>query len=103
MVLAQHPQTRPRIGLALGSGVARGWAHLGVIRALSRHGIDVTAEALPTAGIGVGEAMLSHASDLGADLLVMGAYGHSRTREYVFGGATRTIFDSMTVPVLMSH
>ena len=71
--------------------------------ALSRHGIDVTAEALPTAGIGVGEALLSHASDLGADLLVMGAYGHSRTREYVFGGATRTIFDSMTVPVLMSH
>jgi nucleotide-binding universal stress UspA family protein len=71
--------------------------------ALSRHGIDVTAEALPTAGIGVGEALLSHVSDLGADLLVMGAYGHSRTREYVFGGATRTIFDSMTVPVLMSH
>jgi nucleotide-binding universal stress UspA family protein len=71
--------------------------------ALARHGINVTAGGLPTSGIGVGEALLSHASDLGADLLVMGAYGHSRTREYVFGGATRTIFSSMTVPVLMSH
>ncbi|MEO3430350.1 patatin-like phospholipase family protein [Pelagibius sp. CAU 1746] len=40
MVQALHPQSRPRIGLALGSGVARGWAHLGVIRALGRHGIE---------------------------------------------------------------
>ena len=71
--------------------------------ALARHGVKVTAEAMPTSGIGAGEALLSHASDLGADLLVMGAYGHSRTREYIFGGATRTIFDSMTIPVLMSH
>ena len=71
--------------------------------ALARHGITVTAEGLPTSGIGAGEALLSHVSDLGVDLLVMGAYGHSRTREYIFGGATRTILDSMTVPVLMSH
>jgi nucleotide-binding universal stress UspA family protein len=71
--------------------------------ALARHGVKVTAEGMPTSGIGAGEALLSHASDLGADLLVMGAYGHSRTREYVFGGATRTIFGSMTIPVLMSH
>jgi nucleotide-binding universal stress UspA family protein len=71
--------------------------------ALARHGVKVTAEAMPTSGIGAGEALLSHASDLGADLLVMGAYGHSRTREYIFGGATRTIFGSMTIPVLMSH
>jgi nucleotide-binding universal stress UspA family protein len=70
---------------------------------LARHGVKVTAEAMPTSGIGAGEALLSHASDLGADLLVMGAYGHSRTREYVFGGATRTILGSMTIPVLMSH
>jgi nucleotide-binding universal stress UspA family protein len=70
---------------------------------LARHGVRVTAEAMPTSGIGAGEALLSHASDLGSDLLVMGAYGHSRTREYVFGGATRTILGSMTIPVLMSH
>ncbi len=71
--------------------------------ALARHGIDVTAEGMPTSGIGAGEALLSHVSDLGADLLVMGAYGHNRLREYVFGGATWTILQSMTVPVLMSH
>ena len=39
----------------------------------------------------------------GADLIVTGAYGHSRMREFVFGGATRTLLDHMTVPVLMSH
>jgi nucleotide-binding universal stress UspA family protein len=46
---------------------------------------------------------LSRAADLGADLIVMGAYGHSRVREMLFGGATRSVLRSMTVPVLMSH
>jgi nucleotide-binding universal stress UspA family protein len=46
---------------------------------------------------------LSQASAIGADLLVMGAYGHARWQELVMGGATRTILKSMTVPVLMSH
>jgi nucleotide-binding universal stress UspA family protein len=43
------------------------------------------------------------ANDLGADLLVMGAYAHSRMREFVFGGATRHVLEHMTIPVLMSH
>ncbi len=50
-----------------------------------------------------GNALLSAAADCGADLLVMGAYGHSRIRELVLGGTTREILDSMTVPVLMSN
>ncbi len=50
-----------------------------------------------------GSNLLSMAADLGADLLVMGCYGHSRTREWVLGGATRDILQSMTLPVLMSH
>lgn len=50
-----------------------------------------------------GEALLSLAADVGADLLVMGCYGHSRTRELVLGGATRTVLQSMTLPVLMAH
>ncbi|HET9845947.1 MAG TPA: universal stress protein [Nitrospira sp.] len=70
--------------------------------ALARHGANVRIERLRTS-IDVGNALLSHASDIGADLLVMGAYGHSRMREHVFGGATRTVLQSMTVPVLMSH
>jgi nucleotide-binding universal stress UspA family protein len=70
---------------------------------LARHG--VAAEAASTVGldIGVGDLLLSRAADLGADLIVMGAYGHSRVREMVLGGATRHMLQHMTVPVLMSH
>jgi nucleotide-binding universal stress UspA family protein len=51
----------------------------------------------------LGELLLSRALDLGADLLVMGCYGHSRAREWVLGGTSRTILRSMTLPVLMAH
>jgi nucleotide-binding universal stress UspA family protein len=47
--------------------------------------------------------LLNHASDMGADLLVMGAYGHSRLREFILGGMTRSLLREMTVPVLLSH
>ena len=52
---------------------------------------------------GLGELLLSRSFDLGADLLVMGCYGHSRAREWVLGGTSRTVLESMTLPVLMSH
>lgn len=71
---------------------------------LARHGVNVVTEeveGVPAAS--VGNLLLSNASDFGADLIVMGCYGHSRWRELVLGGATRTILKSMTVPVLMSH
>lgn len=51
----------------------------------------------------VAELLLSQLADLDADMLIMGAYGHSRIREIMLGGVTRTILDSMTVPVLMSQ
>jgi nucleotide-binding universal stress UspA family protein len=70
---------------------------------LDRHGIRSTAEAMPTSGQDVGEALLTRAQDLGADLIVMGAYGHSRLREYVLGGATRTVLSNIRIPLLMSH
>jgi len=72
-------------------------AHLG------RHGIYARVEKTFSGGVGVGEMLLSRASDLCADLLVMGAYGHSRVRELVLGGATRTVLNSMTLPVSMAH
>jgi nucleotide-binding universal stress UspA family protein len=53
--------------------------------------------------LSVGDELLSRSADLGADLLVMGAYGHSRMRELVFGGATRDIARHMTIPTLFSH
>ena len=52
---------------------------------------------------GVAELLLSDAAELGADLLVMGAYGHSRAQEWLLGGVTRSLLSSMTLPVLMSH
>jgi nucleotide-binding universal stress UspA family protein len=53
--------------------------------------------------IGIGETLLSRATDVGADLIVMGAYGHARWTERLLGGATRQLLKSMTVPVLMSR
>jgi nucleotide-binding universal stress UspA family protein len=55
------------------------------------------------ADISVGDVLLSYAADIGADLIVMGAYGHSRLRETVLGGATRHLLRHMTMPVLISH
>jgi nucleotide-binding universal stress UspA family protein len=70
---------------------------------LSRHGITVEVKRMSKGDIGVEGAILSHVADTGADFVVMGGYGHSRLREFVLGGVTRSILTSMTVPVLMSH
>lgn len=69
---------------------------------LGAHAIDCKARPAPQTDA-IGESLLSEASDRGSDLLVMGCYGHSRMRERFLGGATRTILESMTVPVLMMH
>lgn len=70
---------------------------------LARHGVKVTVRAQSGAGYDVGAQILSRAAEISADLIVMGAYGHSRVRELVLGGVTRTVLAAMTVPVLMSH
>lgn len=70
---------------------------------LARHGVRVDVKTDHGAEIDVGNELLSRAADLDADLIVMGGYGHSRLQEWVLGGATRTILESMTVAVLMSH
>jgi nucleotide-binding universal stress UspA family protein len=70
---------------------------------LSRHGVPAEAAAIAPGELSVGEALLSQVAALDADLLVMGCYGHSRFREIVLGGVSRTIERSMPVPVLMSH
>lgn len=66
------------------------------------HGVSARVQ-VETVDAGIADAMLSHAADTDADLIVMGAYGHSRWAELVLGGATRGLLASMTVPVLMSH
>ena len=70
---------------------------------LARHGVRVEVKTDHGAEIDVGNELLSRAADLDADLIVMGGYGHSRLKEWVLGGATRTILESMTAPILMSH
>ena len=69
---------------------------------LARHGVKVNVCNDVTA-IDIGNALLSLAADKGADLLVMGGYGHSRFREVLLGGVTQTILKTMTLPVMLSH
>lgn len=70
---------------------------------LSRHGVNAVCEHIKSEDLNVGQMLLSRAADESADLIVMGAYGRSRLRELVLGGATRHLLRHMTVPVLMSH
>jgi nucleotide-binding universal stress UspA family protein len=70
---------------------------------LARHGVKASAARQSVPGLDVGAQILSRAADTGADLVVMGGYGHSRLRELVLGGATRSMLEAITVPVLMSH
>jgi len=70
---------------------------------LARHGVKAEAQHMNADDLSIANALLSRLVDLDIDLLVMGAYGHSRLREWVLGGVTREIFQQMTVPVLMSH
>ena len=75
----------------------------GVGRYLNGHQINASLRPCPLAEEDVGELLLSEVADRQGDLLVIGCYGHSRIREKILGGVTRTILESMTVPVLMMH
>jgi len=70
---------------------------------LARHGLKVEVKRIISTDVAVPNTILSHAADIGADLIVMGGFGHSRLREFVLGGATRGVLAAMTVPTLMSH
>jgi nucleotide-binding universal stress UspA family protein len=70
---------------------------------LARHGLKVEVTRIMRGELDVEDVLLSHAADSDADFIVMGGYGHSRLREFVLGGVTRSILRTMTVPTLMSH
>ena len=74
-----------------------------IVAHLGRRGIAVRAQKLTTDHSDVQGAILSIAAENNMGLLVMGGYGHSRLQERILGGVTRSMFDCMTVPVLMSH
>ncbi len=75
----------------------------GVVQHLQRHGVMAHPEESPRNGISISDALLSRAADLGADMIVAGAYHHSHLRETLLGGVSRDLLDHITVPVLMSH
>ena len=70
---------------------------------LARHGVNVTLDVVNAAGRGIGEAIESHVASRNGDLLVMGAYGHSRLREFILGGATKSMLARPPVPIFFSH
>lgn len=74
-----------------------------IARCLARHGIKAEDRRTIADDMDVGDAILNAVADYTADLLVMGAYGHARLREFVFGGATRHILRHMTSPTLLVH
>jgi nucleotide-binding universal stress UspA family protein len=74
-----------------------------IARHLARHGVKVEVAKAMADDVPDSSLLLNHASDMGADLLVMGAYGHSRLREFILGGVTRSLLREMTIPVLLSH
>lgn len=89
----------PRLGLD-GHGEEPG---ADIARHLARHGVRVRVEHTESSELREGDVLLNRAAELSADLLVIGAYGHSRLREMVLGGVTRTLLQQMTLPVLMAH
>jgi nucleotide-binding universal stress UspA family protein len=70
---------------------------------LGRHGVDVEIQILHAVSVDVAGVILSYVADCSANMIVMGGYGHSRLREFVFGGVTLKMQSSMTIPVFMSH
>jgi nucleotide-binding universal stress UspA family protein len=74
-----------------------------IVRHLSRHGAKVELKIVAAAGRTVAQALIEQAQRGATDLIVMGAYGHSRMREWIVGGSTRDILETATTPVLMAH
>jgi nucleotide-binding universal stress UspA family protein len=70
---------------------------------LSRHGIDVILDSVDAARRPIGQVLEAHIASCNADLLVMGAYGHSRLREFILGGATQSMLSNPPIPILFSH
>jgi nucleotide-binding universal stress UspA family protein len=89
--------------LMLTSGEPADGAGVGLARYLARHNLRTELRHTTRGGIGVADALLNFVSDNAHDWVVMGAYGHSRLRQAVFGGTTRNVLAEMTVPVLMTH
>jgi nucleotide-binding universal stress UspA family protein len=74
-----------------------------LVKNLARHGIDVVLDTVDSEGKPIGEVIQAYVRSREIDMLVMGAYGHSRWREFVLGGATRSLLSRPPIPILFSH
>jgi nucleotide-binding universal stress UspA family protein len=70
---------------------------------LGRHGVDVVLDTVDAADRRIGEILESYVTSCNADMLVMGAYGHSRIREFILGGATKSMLSRPPLPIFLSH
>lgn len=95
IILSVDPQDRPELEEHASAGV--------LAASLARHGVDAIVRETISGDLGIGSILLNSVADLGCDLIVMGGYGHGRITEFLFGGATRSILQQMTVPVLIAH
>ena len=93
-VMVANPDGENRIGVEPGARITE---HL------KRHGVTATADHIINTDVQPGELLLSRAADMGADMIVCGAYGHARWKELILGGVTDHLLDHMPVPILMSH
>lgn len=96
-------QARQVTVIGFDGGSSNGDAEPGILAYLRQHGVQAGYKRQVASDADVGGQLLSLAADEQVDLLVMGCYGHGRAREWVLGGVTRTVLQSMTIPVLMSH
>ncbi|PKA45500.1 universal stress protein [Rhizobium sullae] len=94
VVLVDQPRSRFEGGDEPGAGMAN---------YLARHGINVVVDRIASCGCPISDVLVRHAREIGADLIVMGAYGHSRLRERILGGVTRATIDQLKLPALMAH
>jgi nucleotide-binding universal stress UspA family protein len=103
-LIARAQKVTILIGRGKGSfrGITR-YPHLDIIGYLSKYAASIATHAFEAADWEAGPRILQVAGETGADVIVMGAYGHARWRELILGGATRHILKNMTVPVLMAH
>ena len=100
LLILQEPGTDGRGDIATDQATLPASA---IAEALAAHGIKLIVTTLTASGISAGEQICARASEQNTDLVVMGAYGHSRLREFVFGGATHHVLANMMVPTLFSH
>ena len=95
--------TVPSVNPDTGSGGHGAVPGAGIALCLARHGVQVEVATIEESGSGVADTILSRAVEPGSDLIVTGAYGHSRTREWVFGGVTQSLRKHSAIPSPMSH